>query len=75
MMNSEGIYAMEIPSDQFLKQLVSDSSTVNIFLISGIKLIGTLRAFDDAALIMSGRTIQFIYKHSIASIEKAPERA
>ncbi len=57
----------------FLDKVVRDKIPVMIFLISGIKLTGRIRAFDKFVVLLENDTSnnnqeQLIYKHGISTI-------
>ncbi len=57
----------------FLDKLISNKTGVDLFLVNGIRLAGTLREHDDVCIIMDSKTAklsteQLIYKESVASI-------
>jgi len=55
--------------DDFLQTLVRDKTTVNVFLVNGIRLSGQLAAFDQfAVLLESGTGVQLIFKHAISTV-------
>ena len=54
--------------DDFLQMLVNDKTTVNVFLVNGIRLSGQLAAFDQfAVLLESGPGSQLVFKHAIST--------
>ena len=57
--------------DQFLTELVKQSSEVNIFLKNGIKLQGKITAFDQFVVVLSGPGQQMIFKHAISTVVPA----
>lgn len=65
---------MENMSEAFLQALKNTACTVNVFLTSGIKLTGTIKEFDNIAILMTGQTTQLIYKHSISTIQQENNR-
>ena len=59
------------PSGQHdvLQTLVTDKSTVSVFLVNGIRLSGQLAAFDQfAVLLESGASVQLVFKHAISTV-------
>lgn len=54
--------------EPFLNALRLEQVPVSIFLVSGIKLQGTVESFDQYVLLLKGSVSQLIYKHAIASI-------
>jgi host factor-I protein len=55
--------------DDFLQTLVSDKTTVNVFLVNGIRLSGQLATFDQfAVLLKSGPAVQLVFKHAISTV-------
>ncbi|TCG03145.1 RNA chaperone Hfq, partial [Paraburkholderia steynii] len=63
----------------FLQMLVNDKTTVNVFLVNGIKLSGQLASFDQfVVLLRSGSAVQLVFKHAIATVipvDGTPARA
>ncbi len=57
--------------EPFLNALRLEQVPVSIFLVSGIKLQGTIESFDQYVLLLKGAVSQLIYKHAIASIVPA----
>ncbi|BCF95943.1 hypothetical protein PPGU19_005120 [Paraburkholderia sp. PGU19] len=55
--------------DEFLQTLVSEKTTVNVFLVNGIRLSGQLAGFDQfAVLLESGSGVQLVFKHAISTV-------
>lgn len=55
--------------DNFLQTLVRDKTTVNVFLVNGIRLSGQLAAFDAlTVLLASGAVAQLVFKHAISTV-------
>ncbi|OUL97318.1 RNA chaperone Hfq [Paraburkholderia hospita] len=55
--------------DDFLQTLVRGKTTVNVFLVKGIKLSGQLAAYDQfVVLLESGTGVQLIFKHAISTV-------
>jgi host factor-I protein len=55
--------------DDFLQTLIKDKTTVNVFLVNGIRLSGQLAAFDQfAVLLESGPAVQLVFKHAISTV-------
>ena len=53
----------------FVQTLVKDKTTVNVFLVNGIRLSGQLAAFDQfAVLLESGPGVQLVFKHAISTV-------
>ena len=53
----------------FIKDLIDHHKLVTIFLISGIKLEGTITSSDSNTLTLKGtNNIQLVYKHAISTI-------
>lgn len=61
---------MDSISNEFINQLIQQQIPVDVFLVSGIKLSGYIDSFDDATLLMGGKTTQLLYKHAISTICK-----
>ena len=59
----------ELDEECFIKDLVDNCKLVTIFLISGIKLEGTITSSDTNTLTLKGsNNIQLIYKNAISTI-------
>ena len=55
--------------DTFLKHVREHKVPVTVFLTNGVRLQGTVTAFDSYSLLLSrDRQAQVIYKHAIATI-------
>tara|TARA_Y100000768_G_scaffold279113_1_gene214320 strand:+ start:65 stop:283 length:219 start_codon:yes stop_codon:yes gene_type:complete len=59
----------KLDEESFINDLVDNSKLVTIFLISGIKLEGTITSSDSNTLTLKGsNNIQLVYKHAISTI-------
>ena len=59
----------ELDEGSFIKDLIDHQKLVTIFLISGIKLEGTITSYDSNTLTLKGtNNIQLVYKHAISTI-------
>ena len=55
-----------------LKALCAKKCIVAVYLVSGIRLIGTVQCFDRYTLLLAGISgQQLVYKHAVASIVEA----
>jgi host factor-I protein len=55
--------------DDFLQTLVKNKTTVNVFLVNGIRLSGQLAGFDQFEVMLeSGPSVQIVFKHAIATV-------
>jgi host factor-I protein len=55
--------------DDFLQALIKDKTTVNLFLVNGIRLSGQLSCFDQfVVLLESGSAVQLVFKHAISTV-------
>ena len=55
--------------ENFISSLVDGNKHVTVFLISGIKLEGTITSFDNMTLTLKGiNNIQLVYTHAISTI-------
>lgn len=60
--------------DLFLNAARKQRASVNIFLVNGIKLAGTIQSFDNYVILLSSvKGPQVIYKHAISTIAPASE--
>ena len=59
----------ELDEESFIKDLIDHHKLVTIFLISGIKLEGTITSSDSNTLTLKGtNNIQLVYKHAVSTI-------
>tara|TARA_B100000945_G_scaffold295935_1_gene273837 strand:- start:1136 stop:1354 length:219 start_codon:yes stop_codon:yes gene_type:complete len=59
----------ELDEGSFIKGLIDNHKLVTIFLISGIKLEGTITSSDSNTLTLKGtNNIQLVYKHAVSTI-------
>ena len=59
----------KLDEGSFIKDLIDHQKLVTIFLISGIKLEGTITSSDSNTLTLKGtNNIQLVYKHAISTI-------
>ncbi len=59
----------DLNEEDFIKNLIDHYKLVTIFLISGIKLEGTITSSDINTLTLKGSNhIQLIYKHAVSTI-------
>ena len=55
--------------ESFINDLINNQRLVTIFLISGIKLEGTIVSLDSDTVTLKGsNNIQLVYKHAISTI-------
>lgn len=59
--------------DQFLERLREERAPVSVFLVNGIRLVGTIQSFDAHTVQLEGAAergggAQMIYKHVIATV-------
>jgi host factor-I protein len=55
--------------DVFLNSVRKEKVPVTVFLVSGVKLQGTISGFDNFCLVLRrAPQIQLVYKHAIATI-------
>ena len=55
--------------DQFIQNLIDADSKVSVYLISGIKLIGTIKAFDAHTVRLDNESSsQLVFKQAISTI-------
>jgi host factor-I protein len=61
--------------ESFLDSLINGHKPVNIFLVNGIRLSGTIRSYDQWVLLLDSPTgIQTIYKHSVSTVQDSEHR-
>lgn len=55
--------------DVFLNTLRKEKVPVTIFLVSGVKLQGTVTGFDNFCVVLRrSPQVQLVYKHAIATV-------
>ena len=54
--------------DTFLQRCQSEKVPVDIFLVSGIRLKGTIESFDQYAIFLKNDHDQMVFKHKISTI-------
>jgi host factor-I protein len=52
----------------FLDTLCREEVPVAIYLVNGIKLQGSIEAFDQKVILLKSNTSQMIYKHAVSTI-------
>ena len=57
--------------EKFLNQAIKDRTTVNVFLMSGVRLNGRIVGSDEHTLTLTtsnDQENQLVYKHAVATI-------
>jgi len=58
--------------EEYLNCIKDEDVTINLFLVSGIKLVGKVSAFDDRVIWLNGKDVegkpQMVYKTAISTI-------
>ncbi|MDH5547397.1 MAG: RNA chaperone Hfq [Gammaproteobacteria bacterium] len=54
--------------DEFLADIVARKVPVNIFLVNGIKLVGTIIRYDQYSVEVSHDISQIVFKRAISTI-------
>lgn len=58
--------------EEYLNCIKDEDVTINLFLVSGIKLIGKVSGFDDKVIWLNGKDVegkpQMVYKTAISTI-------
>lgn len=65
MMSKKGSNTLQ---DRFLNASRKDKVPVSIYLVNGIKLQGTISAFDQFVVFLKNNVEQMVYKHAISTI-------
>jgi host factor-I protein len=61
--------------DAFLNTMRSDGTSVSVYLVNGIRLVGRVQSFDRQMVLLSSATgVQLVYKHAISAVQPEPER-
>jgi len=58
--------------DFFLNYVRKEKIPVSIFLMSGTRLKGTIKGFDNFCILLKQTNYQLVYKHAISTI--SPEK-
>ena len=62
--------------DAFLAAVRAQASYVAVFLVNGIRLVGSVELFDRHTVSLRSATgLQLVYKHAISTIQPDAERA
>jgi host factor-I protein len=62
--------------DAFLNAARTEVTRVSVYLVNGIRLIGSVRSFDQHTILLSSATgVQLVYKHAISTVQPDTERA
>ena len=69
------MYRMEPAQDPFLNQLRKTNTPVTIYLKNGIRLEGIIASFDVNTILFKGDTVQVLYKHLVATVQRRPAKA
>jgi host factor-I protein len=59
--------------NELLRELAKTRVPVSIYLVNGIRLQGQIDSFDQYAVLLSGNTQQFVFKHTISTIVPSRE--
>lgn len=59
---------LDYSQEDFLSNLSITKEPVNIFLVNGIRLHGTLGGHDEYSVLLESASPQIIYKHAISTI-------
>lgn len=58
--------------EEYLNCIKNEDVTINLFLVSGIKLVGKVSGFDDKVIWLNGKDVegkpQMVYKTAISTI-------
>lgn len=68
MSSPEATPPKAIGQEAFLSQLVRDKTYVSVFLVSGVRLAGTIVAFDNFVVQIDGTGLQTVYKNAISTV-------
>jgi host factor-I protein len=62
--------------DAFLNAVRIEGTRVSVFLVNGIRLVGSVESFDQHMVLLSSATgVQLVYKHAISTVQPDTERA
>ncbi len=60
--------------DQFLEELCRREVLVFVYLLSGVRLCGYIKEFDQFVITLKDGKTQMVYKHSISTIIPQEEK-
>ena len=69
--DTQGAVVVQRAQERFLTQMVQERRTVDVFLISGVKLEGEIVAFDEYVILLKGAITDMVYKHAVSTIQPA----
>ena len=62
--------------DAFLNAARAQATRVSVFLVNGIRLVGSVESFDRYMVSLRSATgVQLVYKHAISTFQPDTERA
>jgi host factor-I protein len=62
--------------DAFLNAVRMEGTRVSMYLVNGIRLIGSVQSFDRHTVLLSSATgVQLVYKHAVSTVQPDTERA
>ncbi len=69
--DTQSAVVVQRAQDRFLTQMVQERRTVDVFLISGVKLEGEIVAFDEYVILLKDAITDMVYKHAVSTIQPA----
>jgi host factor-I protein len=61
--------------DAYLRAARAQATDVAIFLINGVRLVGSIESFDQHTVSLRSATgLQLVYKHAISTVQPNAER-
>lgn len=54
--------------DEFLNNLRREKTTVSMFLVNGIKLVGQIKSFDQYVILLENSVTEVVYKRAISTV-------
>ena len=62
--------------DAFLNAARTAATCVSVFLVNGIRLVGSVESFDRHVVVLRSATgVQLVYKHAISTVQPDTEKA
>ncbi len=55
--------------DRFIDEMIEQKKMVELYLVSGIKLVGEIEAVDQFMILIRGSTNSQVYKHAVSTIQ------
>ena len=68
-MKQQNIAAEPSVQERFMSELINSHTTVDLFLVNGIRLQGEIVAFDQYVIQLKGAAVSQVYKSAVSTIQ------